>query len=59
MVTDLPARWQVLTDAGIKVSNPALSFVAHHLQLSAERAYRQEDDVPGKGMFLKISDEFV
>jgi hypothetical protein len=48
----------ILGDAGLRVSNPSLALVSRHLQLDTERRYTQQDTVPGKSRFVRISDAF-
>jgi hypothetical protein len=46
---------QIFADEGLKLSNPALTVVARHLQLSARREYTQQDTVPGQTQYIRIS----
>jgi len=48
----------ILGDAGLRVSNPSLALVSRHLQLDTGRRYTQQDTVPGKSRFVRISDAF-
>ena len=50
---------QVMIDAGMRVSNPSLAIKAHHLQLSQQRDYTEQDTVTGKLKLLPISDELM
>ena len=49
----------ILQDAGLRVSNPALALVARHLQLGTGRSYTDQDTVPGKSLFVRISDAYT
>ena len=46
----------ILQDAGLRVSNPSLALVTRHLQLDTGRKYTEQDTVPGKSLFVRISD---
>jgi hypothetical protein len=46
---------QIFVDEGLEVLNPALVVTTRHLQLSAQREYTQQDTVPGRTQYLRIS----